>query len=35
MDEKTKFEFWGLAAGTVIAVSVVSGMAFIVVSAIH
>ena len=35
MDEHTKMELWDLAAGTFIAVSVVSGMAFIIVSAIH
>ena len=35
MDERTKMEIWDLAAGTVIAVSVVSGMAFIIASAIH
>jgi hypothetical protein len=35
MDEYTKTEVWDLAAGTFIAVSVFSGMAFIIVSAIH
>ena len=35
MDEYTKTEIWDLAAGTFIAVSVVSGMAFIIASAIH
>jgi hypothetical protein len=36
MDENTKSEIWDLAAGTVIAVSLVSGMAFIIfASAIH
>jgi hypothetical protein len=35
MDEQTKSEIWDLAAGTFIAVSVFSGVAFIVVSAIH
>ena len=29
MDEQTKMEIWDLAAGTFIAVSVVSGMAYI------
>jgi hypothetical protein len=35
MDEYTKTEIWDLAAGTFIAVSVVSSMAFIIASAIH
>jgi hypothetical protein len=35
MDKQTKTEIWDLVAGTFIAVSVVSGMAFIVASAIH
>jgi hypothetical protein len=35
MDEHTKMEIWDLAAGTFIAVSVVSGMAFIIANAIH
>jgi hypothetical protein len=35
MDEQTKTEIWDLAAGTFIAVSVVSGMAFIIANAIH
>jgi hypothetical protein len=35
MDEQTKTEIWDLAAGTSIAVSVVSGMAFIIANAIH
>jgi hypothetical protein len=35
MDEYTKTEIWDQAAGTFIAVSVVSGMAFIIASAMH
>jgi hypothetical protein len=35
MDKQTKTEIWDLVAGTFIAVSIVSGMAFIVASAIH
>jgi hypothetical protein len=35
MDEHSKGEIWDLAAGTFIAVSVVTGMAFIIASAIH
>ena len=35
MDEKTKFEFRTLAAGTAVLVSIASGIAFIVVSAIY
>jgi hypothetical protein len=35
MDEQTKTQIWELAAGTFIAVSVVSGMAFIMANAIH
>ena len=35
MDEQTKTEIWDLAAGTFIAVSVVSGMVFIIANAIH
>ena len=36
MDDRVKDGIWDLAAGTVIAVSLVSGMAFIVIaSAIH
>jgi hypothetical protein len=35
MDEQTKTEIWDLAASTFIAVSVVSSVAFIVVSAIY
>jgi hypothetical protein len=35
MDEQTKTEIWDLAAGTFIAVSVFSSMAFIIVRAIH
>ncbi len=35
MDKQTKMEIWDLAAGTFIAVSVVSSIAFIVASAIH
>ena len=34
MDKITKTEIWDLAAGTFIVVSVVSGMAFIIASAI-
>jgi len=34
LDENTKTEIWGLAVGTFIAVSIVSGMAFIIASAI-
>ena len=35
MDEITKTEIWDLAAGTFIVVSMVSGLAFIIASAIH
>jgi hypothetical protein len=35
MDTQTKMEIWDLAAGTFIAVSVVSGMAYIVANAFH
>jgi hypothetical protein len=35
MDEQTKTEIWDLAAGTFIAVSVVSGMAYIIATAMH
>jgi hypothetical protein len=35
MDEQTKSEIWDLAAGTFIAVSVFSSMAFIIANAIH
>ena len=35
MDKNTKTEIWDLAAGTFIAISVVSGAAFIICSAIH
>jgi hypothetical protein len=35
MDKITKSEIWDLAAGTFIAVSVFSGMAFIIASAFH
>jgi hypothetical protein len=35
MDNNTKTEIWDLAAGTFIAVSVISGMAFIIAAAIH
>jgi hypothetical protein len=35
MDENSKGEIWDLAAGTFIAVSVFTGMAFIIASAIH
>jgi hypothetical protein len=35
MDEYTKAEIWDLAAGTFIAVSVVSGVADIIASAIY
>ena len=35
MDEITKTEIWDLAAGTFIAVSVVSGVAYIIASAIY
>ena len=34
MDEQTKTEIWDLAAGTFIAVSVVSSLAYMIVSAI-
>jgi len=34
MDEQTKVEFWDLAAGTFIAVSVMGSLAYLVVSAI-
>jgi hypothetical protein len=35
MDKQTKTEIWDLAAGTFIAISVVSGMAYIIANAIH
>ena len=35
MDDGTKSEIWDLAAGTFIAVSVVSGMTYIIAAAIH
>lgn len=35
MDKQTETEIWDLVAGTFIAVSVDSGMAFIVASALH
>ena len=35
MDEITKTEIWDLAAGTFIVVSMISGLAFIIASAIH
>ena len=35
MDEHVRSQIWDLAAGTFIAVSVVSGMAFIIASAVH
>jgi hypothetical protein len=35
MDENTKSEIWDLAAGTFIAVSVVSSMAFIIANALR
>jgi hypothetical protein len=35
MDDNTRAEMWDLAAGTFIAVSIVSSMAFFVASAIH
>jgi hypothetical protein len=35
MDEQMKTEIWDLAAGTFIAVSVVSGMAYIIATAVH
>ena len=35
MDEITKTEIWDLAAGTFIVISMVSGLAFIIASAIH
>ena len=35
MANYTKTEIWDLAAGTFIAVSVVSGVAYIIASAIH
>ena len=35
MAEYSKTEIWDLAAGTFIAISVVSGVAFIICSAIH
>jgi len=35
MDEQTKNEIWDLAAGTFIAISVVSGMAYIIAGAIY
>jgi hypothetical protein len=35
MSEHLKGEIWDLAAGTFIAVSVVSGVAYIIASAIH
>jgi len=34
MDEQTRVEFWDMAAGTFIAVSVVTSLAYLVVSAI-
>jgi hypothetical protein len=34
MDEQTKSELWDLTAGTFIAVSVVSSLAYMIVSAI-
>jgi hypothetical protein len=34
MDKQTKVEIWDLAAGTFIAVSVVSSLAYMIVSAI-
>jgi hypothetical protein len=34
MDEQTRFEIWDLAAGTFIAVTVVSSLAYAIVSAI-
>jgi hypothetical protein len=35
MDDHTKSEIWDLAAGTFIAVSVFSSIAYVVISAIH
>jgi hypothetical protein len=35
MSEQLKSEIWDLATGTIIAVSVVSGVAYIIASAIH
>jgi hypothetical protein len=35
MDDNTKSEIWDLAAGTFIAVSVMSSMAFIIAKAVH
>jgi len=35
MDEQTKTEIWDVAAGTFIAVSVFSSMAYFIASAIH
>ena len=35
MDEITKTEVWDLAAGMFIVISMVSGLAFIIASAIH
>ena len=35
MSEHLKDEIWDLAAGTIIAVSVVSGVAYVIASAIH
>jgi hypothetical protein len=35
MDEHSKGEIWDLVAGTFIVVSVFTGMAFIIVSAVH
>jgi hypothetical protein len=35
MDENLKGQIWDLAVATIIAVSVFSGMAFIIVSAVH
>jgi hypothetical protein len=35
MDDQTKTEIWDLAAGTFIAVSVFSSMAYVVFSAIY
>ena len=35
MSEHLKSEIWDLATGTIIAVSIVSGVAYIIASAIH
>jgi hypothetical protein len=35
MDEHLRGQIWDLAAGTFIAISVFSGVAFIIVSAVH